>query len=439
MPVNAQPSALISPADEIGILGACFAGGSDTTSEILSLVTLGMIVDDRVRDSMSVLAGMVAEGKPVDLVSLGREWPAAFQGKPAPMAFWTEAWDACPSPVMAQTFAKGVREAFQRRKLSAMGQDMVSGASDPSVPLDALAGRVEAALAISEPSNAKPQTSREVAREFVDDLQRRTELAGRLSGVTTGFSRLDWMTEGMQPGEMWVIGARPSIGKTAIAVNMLESCCITGGVPSMFVSHEMNNKGLMRRLVASVARIELGDLKAGRMDEGKQRRLLSAVSKIGAAPVQWLQLTRGESVDVACAQVRMAVRRHGIRVVFVDYLQKIPASKGNDKRTYEVAEVSGKLKSIAESTGVTLVALAQVNRDSEKEKPRVPKISELADCGQIERDADMIALLHRDRMERNGDAMLIVAKQRDGECGSVSLSYDGRFCRFSESERDRPE
>ena len=437
--MSAKPSALVSPGDEIGILGACFSGGSDTTSEILSLVTLGMIVDDRVRDSLSVLAGMVAQGKPVDMVSLGREWPSAFPTAPAPFAFWGEAWDACPSPLMAQTFALGVREAFQRRKLSAMGHDMVSGASDPSVPLDALAGRVEAALAISEPSSAKPQTSREVARDFVDDLQRRVELQGRLSGVTTGFNRLDWMTEGMQPGEMWVIGARPSIGKTAIAVNMLEACCITGGVPSMFVSHEMNNKGLMRRLISSVARIELGDLKAGRMDEGKQRRLLSAVSKITAAPVQWLQLTRGESVDVLCSQVRMAVRRHGIRVVFVDYLQKVPASKGNDKRTYEVAEVSGKLKSLADSTGVTLVALAQVNRDSEKEKPRLPKISELADCGQIERDADMIALLHRDRMERDGDAMLIVAKQRDGECGAVSMSYSGSFCRFEEQQRERPE
>lgn len=434
-----RPSALVSPADEIGILGACFSGGSDTTSEILSLVTLGMIVDDRVRDSLSVLAGMMAQGKPVDMVSLGREWLSAFPNTPAPFAFWSEAWDACPSAANATYFAEGVREAFQRRKLSAMGQDVVSGASDPSITLDALAGRVEAALAISEPSNAKPQTGREVARDFVDDLQRRVELQGRLSGVTTGFNRLDWMTEGMQPGEMWVIGARPSVGKTAIAVNMLEACCITGGVPSMFVSHEMNNKGLMRRLIASVARIELGDLKAGRMDEGKQRRLLSAISKITAAPVQWLQLTRGESVDVLCSQVRMAVRRHGIRVVFVDYLQKVPASKGNDKRTYEVAEVSGKLKSLADSTGVTLVALAQVNRDSEKEKPRPPKISELADCGQIERDADMIALLHRDRMERDGDAVLIVAKQRDGECGAVSMSYSGAFCRFDERQKERPE
>jgi len=437
--LSPKPSALISPADEIGILGACFAGGSDTAAEVLSVVSLDMIVDERVRDSMSAIAGLLAEGKPVDMVSLGREWPTVFPSVPAPMTFWGEAWDACPSPVMAQTFAQGVHGAFIRRKLSAMGQDVVSGASDPSVDLDALAGRVEAALAISEPSNAKPQTSREVSREFIDDLQRRVELAGKLSGVTTGFRRLDWMTEGMQPGEMWVIGARPSIGKTAIAVNMLESCCIHGGVPSMFVSHEMSNKGLMRRLVSSIARIEIGDLKAGRMDDAKQRRLLPAMSKIQASPIQWLQLTRGESVDVVCSQIRMAVRRHGIRVVFVDYLQKVPASKGNDKRTYEVAEVSGKLKSIADSTGVTLVALAQVNRDSEKEKPRIPKISELADCGQIERDADVIALLHRDRLERNGDAALIIAKQRDGECGSVGMTYSGTFCRFEEKEREQPE
>lgn len=437
--MSQRPSALVSPADEIGILGACLNGGSDATAEVLSLVTLGMIIDERVRDSMSVLSGMIAAGKPVDMVSLGREWLTAFPNTPAPFAFWSEAWDACPSAANAAYYAQGVRDAFQRRKLSAMCQEVSAGASDHSIPLDALAGRVEAALALSEPSNAKPQTGREVARDFVDDLQRRVELQGRLSGVTTGFSRLDWMTDGMQPGEMWVIGARPSIGKTAIAVNMLEACCINGGVPALFVSHEMNNKGLMRRLVSSVGRIELGDLKGGRMDDGKQRRLLSAVSKIASSPVHWLQLTRGESVDVLCSQVRMAVRRHSIRVVFVDYLQKVPASKGNDKRTYEVAEVSGKLKSIADSTGVTLVALAQVNRDSEKEKPRPPKISELADCGQIERDADMIALLHRDRMERDGDAMLIVAKQRDGECGAVSMSYSGAFCRFDERQNERPE
>jgi replicative DNA helicase len=437
--VSQKPSALVSPADEIGILGACLNGGSDSTAEVLSLVGLGMILDERVRDSLSVLSGMIAEGKPVDIVNMGRQWLTAFPNIPAPFAFWSEAMDSCPSAASAEYFAKGVREAFQRRKLSAMCQEVSVGASDHSVSLDSLAGRVEAAMAISEPSQPKPQTSREVARDFVDDLQRRVELQGRLSGVTTGFHRLDWMTDGMQQGEMWVIGARPSIGKTAVAVNMLEACCINGGVPSMFASHEMNNKGLMRRLIASVARIELGDLKGGRMDEGKQRRLLSAVSKITAAPVQWLQLTRGESVDVLCAQVRMAVRRYGIRVVFVDYLQKVPAAKTNDKRTYEVAEVSGKLKSIADSTGVTLVALAQVNRDSEKEKPRPPKISELADCGQIERDADMIALLHRDRMERDGDAMLIVAKQRDGECGVVNLSYSGAFCRFEERQRERPE
>jgi replicative DNA helicase len=434
-----KTSALVSPADEIGILGACFAGGSDVLAEILSVVTLDMIVDERVRDSIALLSDMLTYGKPIDMVSLGREWPAIHPHTPAPFAFWGEAWDACPSGSNAPYFARGVREAFQRRKIHAMGQDVAAGACDPSVGLDALAGRVEAALAISEPSGAKPQTSREVARDFIDDLQRRVDLGGRLSGITTGFPHLDWMTEGMQPGEMWVVGARPSIGKTAIAVNMLEACAVHGGIPSMFVSHETNNKGLMRRLIASLSRVELGDLKAGRMDEGKQRRIFAATSKAQGAPIQWLQLTRGESIDVVCAQIRMAVRRHGIRVAFVDYLQKVPASKSGERRTYEVAEVSGKLKSIAESTGITLVALAQVNRDSEKDKPRMPKISELADCGQIERDADLIALLHRDRHERSGDACLIVGKQRDGECGVVNLSYQGAFCKFEQREREKPE
>lgn len=439
--MTTTPSALTAPQDELGVLGACLNGGVDVTAEVLSMVSLDMVINDQVRDTLSVLAGMMAEGCAITSITVDREWRKAFPSATTPFVCWSEAQDLCPSPeTMAGFFADGVRAAFRRRKLATMAQEVLAGASDPSVDIEALAGRVEAAMGISEATCIRPQSSRDVAKDFIDDLQTRMERQGGLSGITTGLARLDQMTDGMQPGEMWVIGARPSIGKTAIAVNMLEACSVNGGIPSMFISHEMNNTALMRRLVASLSRIDLGYLKSGSLDDRQQQRMLTTIAnKISAAPVHWLQLIRGENIDVVCSQIRRAVRKHGIRVVFVDYLQKIPPSKAKEKRTYEVAEVSTKLKNIASATGVTLVALAQANRDSEKDKPRPPRMSELSDCSQIEKDADFVGLLHRDRQEKVGDGSLIVAKQRDGECGMINLTYNGGFCRFEEQPRERPE
>lgn len=439
--MSVRPSALTAPQDELGILGACLNGGVDSTAEVLSLVSLDMVINDQVRDTLSVLAGMMAEGCAITTATISREWGKMFPNQPHPFLCWSDAQDTCPSPEsMAGFFADGVRAAFRRRKLATMAQEVLAGASDPSVDIEALTGRVEAAMALPEASCVRPQSSRDVAKDFVDDLQDRMERNGALSGVTTGLPQLDRMTDGMQPGDMWVIGARPSIGKTAIAVNILEACSINGGIPALFISHEMNNKALMRRLVASMSRVELGYLKSGRLDERQQQRLFSAISgRIAASPVQWLQLIRGENIDVVCSQIRRMVRKHGIRVVFVDYLQKIPPSKSKEKRTYEVAEVSTSLKNVAAATGITLVALAQSNRDSEKEKARPPRISELSDCSQIEKDADFVGLLHRDRQEKVGDGVMVVAKQRDGECGAINLTYNGPFCRFEEQPREKPE
>ncbi|MEI6872570.1 MAG: DnaB-like helicase C-terminal domain-containing protein, partial [Verrucomicrobiota bacterium] len=130
------------------------------------------------------------------------------------------------------------------------------------------------------------------------------------------------------------------------------------------------------------------------------------------------------------AAIRSNVRRFGIKLVVVDYLQKIMPSGRHEKRTYEVGEVSMKLKAVAASTGVALLCLAQLNRDTEKDKGRPPRLADLGDSKQIEQDADVVALLDRKRGEKVGDAALVIAKQRDGECGLVPLTFNGAFCRF---------
>jgi replicative DNA helicase len=142
------------------------------------------------------------------------------------------------------------------------------------------------------------------------------------------------------------------------------------------------------------------------------------------------------NIAAITATVRRAVRKWGVKLVLIDYLQKIHGSKSAEKRTYEIAEVSGRLKSIATECKVAVVSLAQLNRENEKEKGRSPKLTDLADSGQIERDADLVMLLNRDRSEKCGEAIIAIAKQRDGECGAVKLWYDGQYCRFGEIAPD---
>jgi len=160
--------------------------------------------------------------------------------------------------------------------------------------------------------------------------------------------------------------------------------------------------------------------------------MTAASAKIASSPLWFLDGPSSHSISSITAHVRRAVRKHKVRLVIVDYVQKIKAADRSEKRTYEVAEVSGKLKAIAVQTGVAMLALAQLNREAEKEKGRQPKLSDLADSGSLERDADAVMLLNRDRTEPSGEAAIIIAKQRDGECGHVKLYYEGQYCRFTD-------
>ena len=178
--------------------------------------------------------------------------------------------------------------------------------------------------------------------------------------------------------------------------------------------------------------INMHSLKSGDLNEGDMKSMSKAAGKLANSNLWFLDGSSSQSISSITANVRRAVRKHGIKLVIVDYLQKVKSADRAEKRTYEVAEVSGKLKDLAVQTGVAMLCLAQLNRENEREKGRHPKLTDLADSGQIERDADLVMLLSRDRSEPSGEAAIIIAKQRDGECGVVNLWYEGQYCRFTD-------
>jgi len=392
--------------DEFGLIGACLNGGSDVCHEVFAKIPTEAFQHDKLRSLYEITKGLVAKNDPVNITTVVKDWKRSMPQITPPFEELNRCDELCPSPANHPAFTQAVL-------------------------VDQIVSNAEAGLTV-EASKEEVQSSKSVVGRFIDSTQERFARKGHLSGITSGFRRLDSMTDGFQLGELAIIAARPSIGKTAIAIAIAKAAAIDSRIPTLFVSLEMSDESIVRRMVSTIGSVPMQDIKTGELDEGGMRAMGAATAKIAGSPLHFAAGSGISGIATITAVIRRAVRKWGVRLVLVDYLQKIHGSKAAEKRTYEIAEVSGKLKAVASDTKTAVVALAQLNRENEKTQPRPPRLTDLADSGQIERDADLVLLLDRVRNEPKGEAIIAIAKQRDGECGIVPLWYDGQFCRFSD-------
>ena len=417
--------------DEFSLVGACLSGGSDVCHEVFAKIPTEAFQHDKLRQVYDLTKGMVAKSDPVNLQTVIKEWRRSIPQIAPPFEELNKADELCPSSVNHPAFTQAVLEAHHRRQLRSAGDRLIRESAVSTLSIDQIVSNAEAGLTV-EASKEEVQSSKSVVSRFIDATQERFARKGHLSGITSGFHRLDQMTDGFQLGELAIIAARPSIGKTAIAIAIAKSAAIDNRIPTLFISLEMSDESIVRRMVSTIGSIPMQDIKTGDLDHGGMKSMSGASAKIAGSPVHFVSGSSISNIASITAVIRRAVRKWGVRLVLVDYLQKIHGSKAAEKRTYEIAEVSGKLKAVASDTKTAVVALAQLNRENEKDKGRVPRLTDLADSGQIERDADLVLLLDRVRNEPKGEAMIAIAKQRDGECGIVPLWYDGQFCRFTD-------
>lgn len=424
-----------SEEDEFGLIGSCISGGSDVCFEAFADVPSEAIQNDQLNATFEVLKSIVNQSKPVNMAELMKEWKKTRPADSVPFETWNRCDELCPSPASYSMFAKSVLECHHRRKLRFAGDRLIRESAVVTLSVDQIVSNAEAGLSV-EVSKDTIQTSKSVVNRFIDSTQERFNRKGQLSGVTSGFHYLDKMTDGFQLGELAILAARPSIGKTAMAIAIAEAATVRSKVPTLFISLEMSDESIVRRMVSIVGSVPMQEIKTGEMTESGFRAMSVANSKIAASPLHFASGSSVSNIASITALIRRSVRKWGIKLVIIDYLQKIHGSKAAEKRTYEIAEVSGKLKSVAVDTKTAIVALAQLNRENEKDKGRAPRLTDLADSGQIERDADLVLLLNRDRNQPKGESIIVIAKQRDGECGVVKLWYDGQFCRFSDADFD---
>lgn len=418
-------------ADEFGLIGACLSGGSDVCHEVFAKIPTTAIQHDKLRSLYEITKGLVAKSEPVNLTTVVKEWKRSMPQITPPFDELNKADELCPSPANHPAFTQAVLEAHLRRQLRFAGDRLIRESAVSTLSVDQIVSNAEAGLTV-EASKEEVQSSKSVVSRFIDSTQERFSRQGQLSGITSGFYRLDQMTDGFQFGELAIIAARPSIGKTAIAIAIAKAAAIDSRIPTLFISLEMSDESIVRRMVSTIGTIPMQDIKTGQLDQGGMKAMSTASAKIAGSPIHFVSGSGVSNIATITAVIRRAVRKWGVKLVLVDYLQKIHGSKAAEKKTYEIAEVSGKLKGVASDTKTAVVALAQLNRENEKDKGRVPRLTDLADSGQIERDADLVLLLNRERNQPQGEAVIAIAKQRDGECGLVPLWYDGQYCRFSD-------
>ncbi len=346
-------------------------------------------------------------------------------------------WDAAPSTGNAIHYANIIRQKAIVRNLIHVCTELQREAFDEGQPAQELLDSAESRIfEIAEMGlTGDTKTLKDAVEEAYDRMDARKK-SGHLeySGIPTGFSDLDSLTAGMQNSELIIVAARPSVGKTAFALNMLRHIVVEEGLPALFVSLEQARIELAERLLCCQAMVNSHRLRKGTLDSSESDRILEAGSILSAAKL-FIDDSPGQSMLRIAANARRLKARYDIRIVVIDYLQLIdPADSKRDSRQEQVAGISRRLKFLARELNVPVVALAQVNRGSEDRQDHRPRLSDLRESGAIEQDADTVMLLHRpdyhEPGQQEGIIEVIVGKQRNGPTGEVTLMYEKAYMRF---------
>ena len=269
----------------------------------------------------------------------------------------------------------------------------------------------------------------------VEEIAAASGKDGVMTGVPTGFRELDDLTNGLHPGQMIVVAARPAMGKSTLALDFARSASISNGMPAIFFSLEMGKAEIAMRLLSAEGAVPLQNMRKGKLDQRDWTTVAATQGRIHDAPLYIDDSPNMTLVEIR-AKCRRLKQRVGLKMVIIDYLQLMTSGKRVESRQQEVSEFSRALKLLAKELQVPVIALSQLNRGPEQRTDKKPAISDLRESGSIEQDADMVILLHRDSVydpeNRPGEADLIVAKHRNGPTASINVAFQGHFSRFAD-------
>jgi replicative DNA helicase len=422
---------------EVATLGALLLD-----PEALSTVLRYLRADDFYRGAhrkvYQAILALFDRNEAIDLITLCDELGRAGELEACGgMARVSQLTSAVPTSANVEYYARIVQALSMRRELQRIAASIIADSFDDSREVRFIIEEAERRIfeITDRHQSGSFRLAREIINQTVDAIERLYHSSGSYTGVPSGFADLDNLTSGFQNSEFVVIGARPSVGKTALALTMAAHVAVQQRRPVGFFTLEMSAVALMQRLLAAEARLDSNRIRSGLLRPSDFHKITDAAGRLYDAPLYIEDSPNLKLLDLR-AQARRMKSNHSIEIVFIDYLTLITSENQDLPRHEQIAEISRSLKALARELDVPVLALSQVRRETEG---KLPNLADLRESGSIEQDADVVMFLHRERgtdenlNERETD--LIVAKQRNGPVGKINLTFFPEYTTFESHAR----
>lgn len=431
---------------EMGVIGSVLL--LPEVSDDIASLRADDFYDDANRKIYETLRDMHDTGEKIDITLLvSKLRTSGDYEKVGGAAYLAKLSASVPNAAHAVYYADIVTEKAVYRKLIASSTEILRDSYEQTSTAKELCAQAEQKIfAIMDGRSAQSVHSiSDVLHEAMDRMEARLRDDYDTGGAESGFAQFDEMTGGLHSGELIILAARPSMGKTALAMNIGEYVSITQQLPVLFVSLEMSGIELADRMLCSLARVNGHRLRNGTISSDDRERLIRKANEISQAPL-FVDDSPSRTVSEIAAAARRIKRREGnLGLIVIDYLQLIEPDNSRDPRQEQVAKIARRLKGIARELEVPLLCLSQLNRQAEDSKDHRPRLSHLRESGAIEQDADVVMFVHREEYYHRGDeraqfagqAEIIISKQRNGPIGDVELTWEADFTRFSDRAPER--
>ncbi len=382
------------------------------------------------------------EGKPVDMITLQNR----LMEKDVPpeiysIEFVRDLINAVPTSANIQHYATIVNEKSTLRSLIKINEEIENACYLGKEKLETILNDTEKRIfdLLQNRNRNSFVPIKDIVIHTLEKIEASSKRKGHVIGIPTGFIDLDYKMAGLQPSDFILIGARPSMGKTALVLNLAENIAIKQQIPTVIFSLEMSKEQLMNRMFSLESKVDMQNIRSGDLSDTEWEQLIESAGIIGKSNLI-LDDTPGISITELRSKCRKYKLEHNLGVVIIDYLQLMSGSGRSESRQQEISEISRSLKALAREINAPVIALSQVNRACENRPDRRPIMSDLRESGSIEQDADVIMFLYRDEYynkdsENKGIAEINIAKQRNGPIGTVNLAWLPHLTRFANLER----
>ncbi|MBM4330391.1 MAG: replicative DNA helicase [Deltaproteobacteria bacterium] len=423
---------------EVSVLGGVLLE-NEALNRVLEVVREGDFYRESHRKIFSAMVNLYERNEPADLITLSETLKKKGSLEEiGGLDYLNFLANSIPTAANIAYYAKIIKEKSILRKLINRATEIVSLGYSNSSDVDEFLDQAERLIFEISEDRVRPSfyPIKDIIKSSFKTIERLYEKHQLITGVPTGFTKLDELTSGLQPSDLIIVAGRPSMGKTALALNITQHAAIEGGIPSVIFSLEMAKEQLALRMLCSEAKVDAHRLRGGFLGEADWPRLTRAAGSLSEAPI-FIDDTPGITVLEMRAKARRLKAEHNLGLVVVDYMQLMRGRSDSETREQEISDISRSLKSLAKELSLPVIALSQLNRRVEDRGDRRPQLADLRESGAIEQDADVIIFIYRDEVynksddnPKRGKAEIIIGKQRNGPTDVFELAFLDKYTCF---------